>query len=73
MTVWQWIGDAIWTSLPPLGVLGVFVILIRSIVRADRNERKAYSKIEAELRAEMAAKDAKPAAAKPKSAKKPAK
>ncbi|MFM6963528.1 MAG: hypothetical protein ACKOWJ_04600 [Micrococcales bacterium] len=56
MTVWQWIGDAIWTSIPVVGVLGLFIILIRSIVRADRKEREVYSKIEAELRAEREAK-----------------
>ena len=60
MTVWQWIGDAIWTSLPPLGVLVIFVILIRSIVRADRKEREAYSKIEAELREARAKRQEKP-------------
>ena len=53
MTVWQWIGDALWHLIPPAAVLGLFVLLIRSIVRADRNERDAYSKIEAEMRAEQ--------------------
>ena len=57
MTVWQWIGDAIWTSLPVLGVGVIVWLLFRSIVRADRNERDAYAKIEAEMRAELAAKD----------------
>ncbi len=56
MTVWQWIGDAIWTSIPVIGV-GLFVwLLFRSIIRADATERKAYSKIEAEERAKLAAK-----------------
>ena len=50
MTAWQWIADALWTSLPPLGVFLLFVLLIRSIVRADRKERETYSKIEAEMR-----------------------
>ena len=49
MTVWQWIGDAIWTSLPVLGVGVIVWLLFRSIVRADRNERDAYAKIEAEI------------------------
>ena len=54
MTVWQWIGDAIWTSIPVIGV-GLFVwLLFRSIIRADATERKAYSKIEAEERAKLA-------------------
>ena len=58
MSVWAWVGDAIWTSIPVVGVLALFIILIRSIVRADRKEREVYSKIEAELRAEREAKRA---------------
>jgi hypothetical protein len=57
MTVGQWLSDAFWTSIPVMG-MGVLVwLLFRSIVRADRNERDAYAKIEAEMRAELAAKD----------------
>ena len=59
MTVWQWLESAIWTSIPTVGVFLLFVLLIRSIVRADRKEREAYTKIEAEMRAEREA--AKPA------------
>ena len=66
MTVWQWLESAIWTSLPTVGVFLLFVLLIRSIVRADRKERDAYSKLEAEMRAEReAAKPAKAPAKKP--------
>ena len=54
MTPLEWIGDAIWTSIPVVGV-GLFVwLLFRSIIRADATERKAYSKIEAEERAKLA-------------------
>ena len=53
MTPLEWIGDAIWTSIPVVGV-GLFVwLLFRSIIRADATERKAYSKIEAEERAKF--------------------
>ncbi len=59
MTVGQWLSDAFWTSIPVLGMMVLVWLLFRSIVRADRNERKAYSKIEAELRAELEAKNKK--------------
>ncbi|MEN9713593.1 MAG: hypothetical protein RLZZ164_257 [Actinomycetota bacterium] len=65
MTVWQWLESAIWTSVPTVGVFLLFVLMIRSIVRADRKERDAYSKLEAQIRAEReAAKSVKPAAKK---------
>lgn len=70
MTPLQWIGDAIWTSLPPIGVFLLFVLLIRSIVRADRKEREVYSKIESEMRAKR---DAEKSVVAAKPGKKPAK
>jgi hypothetical protein len=55
MTVWQWIGDALWTSIPVVGV-GLFVwLLFRSIIRADATERKVYAEIEAEERERLSA------------------
>lgn len=66
MTVWQWLGDAFWTSIPVVGV-GLFVwLLFRSIIRADSSERKAYSKIEAEERAKLAHADGEQAGSKGK-------
>ena len=41
----------IWSLLPTVVVLGLFVFVLRSILRMDRTERRAYSKIEAEERA----------------------
>ena len=41
----------IWSLLPTFVVLGLFVFVLRSILRMDRTERRAYSKIEAEERA----------------------
>lgn len=47
-------GGIIW-SLVPTVVLGlIFWFVMRMIVRADRDERRAYSKIEAEERARFA-------------------
>jgi hypothetical protein len=43
--------NAAWSLLPTL-VLGViFYIVMRSVIRVDRNERRAYSELEAEERA----------------------
>ena len=53
MTPLEWIGDALWTSIPVIGV-GLFVwLLFRSIIRADATERKVYAEIEAEERAKL--------------------
>jgi flagellar biosynthesis/type III secretory pathway M-ring protein FliF/YscJ len=43
-------------SVTPTILLGlVFWFIMRSIIHADRNERAAYAKIEAEERAKLAA------------------
>ena len=55
MTVWQWLGDAAVSLIPPVLVGLVFWVIMRSILRADANERKAYAQIEAEERAKLAA------------------
>ena len=41
----------IWSLLPTVVVLGLFVFVLRSILRMDRTERRSYAKIEAEERA----------------------
>ncbi|WP_298044466.1 hypothetical protein [uncultured Microbacterium sp.] len=41
----------IWSLLPTVVVLGLFVFVLRSILRMDRTERRAYAQIEAEERA----------------------
>jgi predicted permease len=47
-------GAIIW-SLVPTVVLGlIFWFVMRMILRADRDERRAYAKIEAEERARFA-------------------
>lgn len=41
----------IWSLVPTVVVLGLFIFVMRSVLRMDRNERRAYAKIEAEERA----------------------
>ena len=48
-------GNAIFSIVPTLVVGLIFWYVIRSIVRADRTERKVYAEIEAEERAKLAA------------------
>ncbi|MGV2984746.1 hypothetical protein ACNPNP_13685 [Microbacterium sp. AGC85] len=45
-----WVAAA-WSLLPTIGVSLVFFIVMRSIIRSDRTERKAHARIEAEERA----------------------
>lgn len=40
-----------WSLLPTVVVAGLFFYILRGILRADRTERRAYAKIEAEQRA----------------------
>ncbi len=40
-----------WSLLPTVVVLGLFVFVLRSILRMDRTERRAYTRIENEERA----------------------
>ena len=42
---------ALWAILPTIVVLTLFFWVLRSIIRADRNERREYARIEAEERA----------------------
>ena len=45
-----WVA-VVWTLLPTLVVSGIFFYVLRSIIRADRNERREYAKIDAQERA----------------------
>ena len=40
-----------WTLLPTVVVSGLFFFILRSILRADRTERRVYARIEAQERA----------------------
>ena len=41
----------VWSLLPTVVVLGLFAFVLRSILRMDRSERRAYARIEEEERA----------------------
>ncbi|SIR89320.1 hypothetical protein [Microbacterium sp. RURRCA19A] len=41
----------LWPLLPTLAVSVIFFFILRSVIRIDRTERKAYARIEAEERA----------------------
>jgi len=47
-------SNAIFSVIPTLLVGLIFWFVIRAVIRADRTERDAYSKIEAEERAKFA-------------------
>jgi hypothetical protein len=51
-TVW---GGIVFALTPTICLGLIFWFVMRSILRADRTERKVYAKIEAEERAKMAA------------------
>jgi hypothetical protein len=42
---------ALWTLLPTVLVSLIFFFVLRSIIRADRTERRVYAKVDAEERA----------------------
>ncbi len=54
MTTGDLLLDALISLIPPALVGVLFWIMLRSILRADRGEREAYAKIEAEERAKRA-------------------
>ncbi len=41
----------LWSILPTIVVSAVFFFILRSVIRMDRTERKAYARIEAQERA----------------------
>jgi hypothetical protein len=45
-----WVA-VIWSLLPTVVVLGLFVFVLRGIFRMDRTERRVYARIEAQERA----------------------
>ncbi|MET0296518.1 MAG: hypothetical protein ABWY55_08390 [Microbacterium sp.] len=47
-----WVA-VVWSLLPTVVVSVIFFFVLRSVIRADRNERKQYARIEAEERAKM--------------------
>ncbi|GAB2970516.1 MAG TPA: hypothetical protein VKY71_02760 [Actinotalea caeni] len=55
-------NDVLAAVLPPLGVLLLFVVVIRALVGADRRERAARERIRDEIAAEQASTRPGPAA-----------
>ena len=47
-------ANAIWSLAPTVLIGLIFWFVMRAVIHADRNERKAYSRIEAEERAKLA-------------------
>ena len=48
-------GGIVWSVAPTIVIGLLFWFIMRSLIRSDRNERKAYAKIESEERARFAA------------------
>lgn len=48
-------GGIVWSVAPTIVIGLLFWFIMRSVIRSDRNERKAYAKIESEERARLAA------------------
>jgi flagellar biosynthesis/type III secretory pathway M-ring protein FliF/YscJ len=46
-------ANAIWSLAPTVLIGLIFWFVMRAIIRADRSERKAYARIEAEERAKL--------------------
>ena len=46
-------GNALFSSVPTIALGLMFWLMMRSILRADRTERKVYAQIEAEERARL--------------------
>lgn len=47
-----WVA-VVWSLLPTVVVSAIFFFVLRSIIRADRTERRVYARIEAEERAKL--------------------
>lgn len=48
-------GNAIFSVVPTIALGLIFWFILRAILRADRNERKIYARMESEERARRAA------------------
>ncbi|WP_109209607.1 MULTISPECIES: hypothetical protein [Microbacterium] len=56
-----WVA-VLWTLLPTVVVSLIFFFVMRSVIRADRTERRVYAKLEAEERAKRGLPPVAPAA-----------
>ncbi|SMH43841.1 hypothetical protein SAMN06295885_2240 [Rathayibacter oskolensis] len=48
---WEIWNQGLWALLPTLSVGLIFWFVMRAVIRSDRNERRAYDRIEAQERA----------------------
>ncbi len=55
-------GAVVWSLLPTVVVSALFFYVLRSVIRADRNERREYARIEGEERAKLGLPPASPPA-----------
>ena len=53
MVIENFWGNALFSVVPTIALGLMFWLMLRSILRADRTERKAYAQIEAEERARL--------------------
>lgn len=44
-----WVAVA-WSLIPTIVVLGIFIMILRGVLRFDRSERRAHARIEAQER-----------------------
>jgi flagellar biosynthesis/type III secretory pathway M-ring protein FliF/YscJ len=56
----DFLTNALISLVPTVGVGLIFWFIMRAIIRADRTERKVYSKVEAQERARMEEESSKP-------------
>ena len=47
-----WVA-VVWTLLPTIVVSLIFFFVLRSVIRADRNERREYARLEAKERVKL--------------------
>ena len=47
-----WVA-VLWSLLPTVVISALFFFVLRSVIRADRNERRQYARIDAEERAKL--------------------
>ncbi|WP_168197112.1 hypothetical protein [Agromyces laixinhei] len=47
-------ANAIWSLAPTVLIGLIFWFVMRAVIHADRNERRAYSRVETEERAKLA-------------------
>lgn len=57
--MWQQIGEAAMALIPSIGLLGLFILIVRAMILADRRERLQRAKEDAEVYAEPSSDESK--------------